>query len=113
MPPATVNSTSRPSSAASFRRTQAQYRTYLVNPFRRGNTPARRQFRAAACGPGFPAGRGGYRLPRDLDPIMEQVGDEGIRERLGGIVIRLRPGRGDRTPVLPHQPEPRNEEERA
>ena len=44
---------------------------------------------------------------------MEQVGDEGIRERLGGIVIRLRPGRGDRMPVLPHQPEPRNEEERA
>ncbi len=44
---------------------------------------------------------------------MEQVDDEGIRERLAGIVRRLRPGRGGRPSVLSHQPEPGNEEERA
>jgi hypothetical protein len=44
---------------------------------------------------------------------MEQVGEEEIRERLAGIVHTLRPGRGDRPPMLSHQPEPRNEEERA
>ena len=44
---------------------------------------------------------------------MEQVGDEGIRERRAGIVFGLRPGRGNQPSVLPHQPEPGNEEERA
>jgi hypothetical protein len=50
---------------------------------------------------------------RDLGPIMEQVGEEEIRERLAGIVRMLRPSRGERPPVPSHQPEPGNEEERA
>jgi len=67
-----------------------------------------------ACGSGSgPAEHTVRAVCRDMEPIMEQVGDEEIRERLAGIVCRLRPGRGDRPPVLSRQPEPRNEEERA
>ena len=58
-------------------------------------------------------GLGGHRPGFDLEPMMGQAGDEGIRERLAGVVFRLRPGRGHRPSVLPNQPEPRNEEERA